>query len=111
MTRTILTGDDVTLDITLTDADGAAVDLSGTEITWGAATSSIGDPALTKTRSGGGVTVTDATGGVIEVTLGAADTGALSRGRYYHEVQVVDDNGLTTTFVPDAIEVAATVID
>lgn len=111
MTHPVRAGDDVTLEIQLTDTGGAAVDLSQTEVTWGLAPSAVSEPKLIKTQSDG-VTITDATNGTIEIELAPTDTSPLNYGDYYHEVQVVDDNNQVTTFVPDTkIGVEETVID
>jgi len=110
MTHSVRSGDDVTLVIKLVDTEGAAVDLTGTEITWGLAPSPVVDPRLIKTQNDG-VTITDAPNGTIEIELAPADTSPLTSGEYHHEVQVVDGNGEVTTFVSDKIEVEETIID
>jgi hypothetical protein len=43
-----------------------------------------------------GVAITDAAG-IIEVTLAADDTAALSKGRYHHELEMTDANGAVST--------------
>lgn len=51
-------------------------------------------PVLSKTTVGGaGVQITNAVGGLCEVTIDAADTINLQPGDYYHELEVIDGSG------------------
>ena len=46
--------------------------------------------ALLQKTLGGGVTITNATSGLIEVSLSDTDTDTLPAGRYYHELRLTD---------------------
>lgn len=85
---------DIVLEITATDSDGAAIDLTGATITWTLRTRRGNAATITKT-TGSGVTVTDAVGGVFEVTITDTDTASLN-GTYYHEAKIVDSGGLVS---------------
>lgn len=79
-------GDAKVLVITVRDAAGAAVNITGATITWEAARSTEDAAVITKTTSDG-IEITDATHGVFEVTLDPADTDDLF-GLYYHEAEL-----------------------
>ena len=81
-------GDSRRLQFTVTDAAGAAVDLTGATITWALATKLGGTTLLTKTI-GAGITVNGASAGQFYVAVDPADTASLA-GTYYHEAEVVD---------------------
>lgn len=75
---------------TVLDSTGAVVDISGaTEISWSCqAQSEAAAPALTLTKTGGGISfVTTGTDGKFQVLLSAANTAALT-GAYQHSATV-----------------------
>lgn len=83
---------------TVTDEDAVgspAKDLTGFTAKWAlsrfnaAGTEFLTTPVVTKTTGGGGIVITDATNGILEVTLDVADTSALF-GTFYFELEVVD---------------------
>lgn len=88
------------LDFTVTDgdADGAPLDLTGLTVKWALSAAPRGAPGWTTTRlvekvsPAGGVTIVDATAGVLTVQVNGADTAALL-GRYRHELEVFDGAG------------------
>jgi hypothetical protein len=94
-------GDSKILEVTVTDGTGAAVDLTGATIAWQLAKSP-GESALVSKTIGSGIAVTDAVGGIFEITLDAADTAALS-GRHYHEAEVTDTSGKVSTVLTGAV--------
>lgn len=70
-------GDDRTLELTIVDKEGAAVNLTDTYL-WFTAKVSLNDSddeaVIFKTTGGGGITITDASGGLAEITLAPIDT-------------------------------------
>lgn len=81
--------------ITVTDADGDAVPLTGATITWGAYDRT-GARTVRVTKSGADITISSNT---FMFTLDPADTESLSPGVYAHEARVVDadDNEAVVT--------------
>ena len=107
-------GDDQAVMVTVKDEAGSVVDISGaTEITWilkrseGSSTDT-----LTKSKTGGGITITDGPGGVFEITVTSSDTAAL-QGLYYHKAVVTLASGKTTvlTGVVSVIAAGGLVVD
>ena len=94
----IVSGNDRSVNITVTDDDGNAVDLTGATITWKAATSPEASSALiTKTNdSTNGISVSTPSNGVLTINLDPADTQSLD-GVYYHETLVTDSSGNKST--------------
>jgi hypothetical protein len=91
---TLWAGDDVTLSATATDSAGAAVNLTGSTLSW---TLSDGNVArVTKTTSDG-ITVTSAANGTFTVSLDTADTSDLEAGTYRHRATVTDASSNITT--------------
>lgn len=89
-------GNDITLEFTVTDEDGAALDITGATVKW-SLKRAIGETAdLTKQTGGSGITLTDADGGVFEVELTDTDTAALY-GEYVHEAVIIDALGKVRT--------------
>lgn len=86
-------GDYKTLTFTITDADnsGAALDLTTLTVTWAAASDLRGTPEITKTESGG-ITITDAAGGLCTVDIDSTDTASLTPGLYDWQIELTDTN-------------------
>jgi len=80
-------GDTHHLDITVRDADGALMDLTGATIEWGLYDQD--GTVLVSKSTGSGITLTDPVNGVFRVTISPADTESLG-GIYRHEAQVTD---------------------
>lgn len=76
---------------TITDRNGAAVDLSGASIEFNLAKRE-NDAALLTLSIGSGVTITDAVNGQHDVELAPIDTAALV-GSYYWQIEVTDSAG------------------
>lgn len=83
------------LEFSVTDADNgdAPLDLTGLTAEWTLARATArgysGQATVLKDTTGGGITVTDAAGGRLEVTLQPADTQALL-GEYHQELEIFD---------------------
>jgi hypothetical protein len=106
-----IAGDDRTLRFTVTEADGAtALDLTGCSLKWELFAWQSGPKygvpdataTVTKTTGGGGITVPDPVGGIVEVALAAADTGSLvptgqGTAMHWHELQLTDTAGKVLT--------------
>jgi hypothetical protein len=99
---TVVSGDDRTLRFAIVDPAGATLDLTGAQaVRWGCARlqangNYVLPASVTKTLANG-VAITDAAGGIIEVTLAGTDTAALSQGRYHHELELTDADGAVST--------------
>jgi hypothetical protein len=113
----MFSGDSLTLAIDVTDGAGNAFPLpDGTEIKWWAARSVNAPPNKVVIQKdnlsgGGGATITDENGGLVEIELVPEDTEAI-RGALYHEMQVILPDGSvkttldgTMTIKPDLIKV------
>lgn len=109
--QSIYAGDSDRLEITIRDAAGNPVDLSGVDIVWGLARTGRSEPQLTKSTNDGGITVVDASAGRIDVAIAPEDTADLGGLSYYQELQLTDANGEITTAVPDELRIKDTVID
>lgn len=72
--------------VTVTDADGAALDLTGLDAEWRLTSMRDEVPLVAKTV-GAGITFTDAAAGKLEVELGAVDTDQ-AEGVYRHELRL-----------------------
>ena len=85
----IVSGDDVTLEVTVFETDGTKKDITGATINWGLSRRPGKDSKLSKTG-----TVTDATNGVFQIAIdGTGDLG----GDYYHEAQLTESGGTIGT--------------
>jgi hypothetical protein len=95
-------GDDKLLTFTIVDEDNEAVNLTGlVSAQWVLKRypESTGTPSIEKTL-GSGITVYDATGGILQVTVNSADTLSLTAGQYYHELRIKNSDsklGTVTT--------------
>lgn len=91
-------GNDAKLLFTAVDEDTSnALNLSGAlALQWRLAKKvSAGTPIIQKDLSSG-IVITDAVGGIFEVTIAAADTEPL-KGEYYHEVRLTNAAGKKVT--------------
>lgn len=90
----IYAGDTKDIIIAVTDAAGAAVNLSGATAKWVLKKNASASNSAYKT-TGNGITVV---GGVVTVRMNSADTQGL-QGRYYHEAEVTDVSGNVSTIL------------
>ena len=93
---TMWSGDTKVLEVTITDSDGAAVDLTGATISYVLQRNVNSAAATISKTTDDGISITDASGGVFQITLDASDTASLS-GSYYHECQITDASGNAST--------------
>jgi len=82
--ETFFSGDDRAITVTITDANGAAVDITGWTFVY-TISSAPGSPVLLTNSTGSGLTVQNAPGGVIRVLRSSGDTENLA-GAYYQEI-------------------------
>jgi len=92
----MFSGDNKILSVSVVDSAGVAVDLTSATASWQLARSNDAAPLIQKATGGSGIVITDAAGGVLEITLSASDTDAL-KGSFYHELQVIDTSGNIAT--------------
>ena len=104
---TIYAGDDVDLQIAVTDAaTGNPKVLTGASVQWAMFRAYKGTVVLTKDTDGG-ITITDAAGGILTISIGAADTLDIRPDDYAHEVEVTDSGGNVSTVTTGHITLKA----
>jgi hypothetical protein len=106
----IFQGDDVVLSVTTTtieDGDDPQ-DLTGVSLTW-AFSETKDSVALVTKETGDGIEITDAAGGVFEVSIDAADTDGLDPQGYYHEARLTDGAGKTRVIMSGAFTLHSSV--
>ena len=85
----IVSGDDVTLEVTVFETDGSKKDITGATIDWKLSRRAGKDNKLSKTG-----TITDAINGVFQVAIdGTGDLG----GDYYHQIKLTESGGDIST--------------
>lgn len=102
-------GDDKTLEVTLTDADGDPVDITAATIKWQCARSKGKASAISKSTSGG-ITITSAANGQFSVALSDTDTEDLS-GSFEHEAQVTFSDGTIATVLTGTMKIMPVIIE
>lgn len=110
----IYRGDDASIQFTIKDEDGDAIDITNDTIFFtvktaknSTAAGSADSTALIEKENGVGGHTTP-TSGITTFTLTDADT-AIAPGTYYYDVQRVDSGGLVSTIVVDEFEILAEV--
>lgn len=83
---TLVANNDCLINVTVTDAAGAAVNITGATIKWSLKRNKSTSAALTKTTSSG-ITITSGSGGIFQISIDAADTTSLL-GDYVHDAVV-----------------------
>ncbi len=102
-------GDTKTLEVTVRDAAGAVVDISGaTAIRWKLARTVNAAPKVEKAM-GTGVTIVDGPAGRFDVPILNADTETLS-GEFYHEAEVILSDGTIGTVLSGTATIKRTLI-
>ncbi len=103
-------GDTKALEVTVRDAAGDVVDVTGATIRWQLAEAP-GEPALvSKTTVGaGGVSIVNGAQGRFDVAIAAGDTDDLD-GVYYHEAEVELLDGTVATVLAGFATIARTLI-
>jgi hypothetical protein len=93
-------GDDAPIALTLLKSDGTAFDLTGCVVLFSVKQYPQDTAfALQKSSANGGVTITNAAGGLATVNLTAAETAALAEGVYQFDVQVIDASSKKHTLI------------
>ena len=102
-------GDDLRVIVTVRDQSGELVDISDAQdIRWAVAPHVSADPVIEKSLADG-ITINSPTSFTFDLT--SAETGALSRGRYYHEAEAVTDQGLTYTALSGSLFIDPVLLD
>lgn len=104
----MFSGDDKTLQVTVTDEDGDPVDLTSATIKW-QCTRSLGKASAISKTTTNGITITGASTGQFEVTLTDTDTESLA-GTYQHEAQVTFSDGTISTVLSGTMNIIPVVI-
>lgn len=100
MDITIRRGDTEVLEVTVLDDDDAPVPIAAATFAFTVKRSrkDPDDRAVITLTTGTGIVATDAPAGKLEVTISAAQSGALTPGRYDYDLQMTD-SGIVTTIV------------
>ena len=77
-------------------------DLTGYEAKWAMARAAVDTPILTKHSTDAEITLL---GDEVSVTLLSADTASLTKGRYYHELEIEDLSGDVATYAVGKIRI------
>jgi hypothetical protein len=101
----IYAGDSKNITVTVTNADGSPIDLTGATIKW-ALKKRVSSPAdITKeTNTNAGISVANPTTGVFLIPLKPDDTKDLS-GVFYHEAEVTDGVGNVSTVLTGEVTI------
>ncbi len=97
---TIDQGTTFSADIDVTDADGDALNLTGYTCA-GQMRKSYNSNTFTAFSA----SITNATGGVLNIGLSATQTNALKAGRYVYDVEITDSGNTVTRVIEGQIEV------
>jgi hypothetical protein len=89
-------GDTLTLNVTVQDAAGVAVDLTGATCTFGLSKQDAEGMPKGSSLASPAVTIVNAASGNVSVAIAPTDTESLA-GDYYHELQVVDASANVST--------------
>lgn len=93
---TVYAGDDLVLNISITDENGKSLSVVGAAFVWTLAATAGATPAVTVTSAGGGIVLTNALSGWIKVTVLHTATTGLS-GAMWHQLVMTDVNGNVST--------------
>lgn len=107
-TDDMVSGDDQTIKITVTEPDGSPADLSGSSLTFALADWD-DSTVVEKTSGGGAISVTGTDDDVAEVQLEPADTAALE-GRYRMELEEETNGGQTNTLMQGILTINEDII-
>jgi hypothetical protein len=102
-------GDTKTLVVTVRDAEGTAVNLTGSTIKW-QAKRSLGKAASLSKVSASGITLTDPTNGEFSVALDPSDTEDLV-GLFHHEAEVTAADGTISTVLRGTMKINRALIE
>ena len=105
-------GDSKDLPVTVCDKNGDVVDITDATIRWWAGKrEATGEVVIQKDiGSPGGIVITDAVGGKFTITLDPVDTINLTDKFLYHEAEILDNTGRSTTIMFGIIELRDSLI-
>jgi hypothetical protein len=96
----MVAGDSKNVIVTVSDAD-----LTGATIKWAMKRSvSSATANVSKDTTSGGISISDATGGIFTISLIPADTSAL-KGDFYHEAEITDAQNNVSTVMTGRISI------
>lgn len=98
------------INVQAVDGKGAALDITGSAISWEMAQAVDATPEITKTLLSG-IVITRAFTGKFTITLNPSDTAALTPGTYYHECKITLQGGEAFTLFSGPFEIEAVLID
>lgn len=87
-------GESRLIDVTVTDADGVAIDITGATIVWKAGVSPFGTASLTKAGA-----IVTASEGLFRVTIEPADTASISGVMFHWSEIVLSDSSVIKPFL------------
>ena len=103
-------GDTKRLLIAVKDPAGVAISLvAATSVKWWVAKKVTSTARLLEKSEGSGITVTNAAGGLLTITIDPDDTEAVS-GDYYHELEVIDSAGDIGTVLRGTMSIARALV-
>lgn len=100
----MFSGNTRVLKVSVLDQDEAVVDITGASAEYIFAKRAGHSPAIFSKTVGSGIVITDATAGLLEVTIVPADTESLV-GAYHHELEIQDASGRRTTVLFGTVNV------
>lgn len=107
----IYAGNNASLNLTLTDAAGEPIDLTGATLEWGWAPRDATAATLTKSSTASAkIDITDAEGGLATVFIVPADTAALTGCEYRHEVRITDATGAVETLLTGIVTIRPSIL-
>lgn len=106
---TMTAGDTKTLVVSVTDAEGSAVNITGATIRW-VCKRSLGKAASISKTTVLGISLTDAVNGQFTVTLNPSDTDDLA-GIFQHEVELTASDGTISTILSGTMKVNKALIE
>lgn len=93
-------GDDFVITLTVYNIDGDEVNITNlNDALWVLKRHGASETSFVSKTLGAGIAIIDGPGGVLTVTVDAADTADLVPGIYYHEIRIVDSSNLITTIM------------
>lgn len=89
--------DTETIEFTVKDVDGVAVNVTGSTVTWVIKQRWSDAAAIITKTTGDGISIIDGNNGIIRMVLSPADTAAVATGPYKHKCSVQLPSGETDT--------------
>jgi len=98
-------GDTKTINVTVEDSSGDAKDITGSTIKWRLYIDSDTSTAKVSKDTTDGITLTDPTNGVFQISIAAADTSALDPGSYTQECELTDSASKVHTIIHEPAKI------